>query len=133
MAAGAAAPPAAIASEAAQSDLMLVLEVMIAAAHADGRIDAQERATILQKAMQLELSSNERHQLMRALDQPPSSADLAARARPEIAADLYAAALLAISVDTEQERQWLDAWGKLLALPETDCRQLQAQFAEPAA
>ncbi len=125
-------PPAAIVDEAGQADLMLVLEVMIAAAHADDRIDAQERATILQKAMQLELSSNERHHLMRALDQPASATELAARARPAIAPDLYAAALLAITIDTEQERQWLDAWGQLLALPESECRQLEAQFAEAA-
>jgi uncharacterized membrane protein YebE (DUF533 family) len=122
--------PMAAAAVPAQSDLMLVLEVMIAAAHADGQLDPQERATILQKAMQMELSSNERHQLMRALDAPPSRTELAQRARPEIAADLYAAAILAIRVDTDSERQWLDEWGQALALPEADRRQLEAQFAE---
>ncbi len=127
------APAVETVDEQSQGDLMLVLEVMIAAAHADGRIDAQERATILQKAMQLELSSDERHHLMRALDQPASAAELAARARPGIAPDLYAAALLAITIDTEQERQWLAEWGKLLALSESECRQLEAQFAEAAA
>lgn len=112
-----------------QSDLLLVLEVMIAAAHADGLLDAQERSTILHKAMQLELSSAERQQLMAALDQPPGIDALAARARPELAADLYAAAVLAISIDTEAERAWLDAWGERLALPEADRRQLEQQLA----
>ncbi|MCB1634714.1 MAG: DUF533 domain-containing protein [Xanthomonadales bacterium] len=112
-----------------QSDLLLVLEVMIAAAHADGQIDAQERATILEKAMQLELSSAERQQLMAALDQPPDAATLAARARPELASDLYGAAVLAISIDTPAERAWLDQWGNRLGLNEQDRRLLEAQLA----
>lgn len=125
-------PAIAVASAPSQSDLMLVLEVMIAAAHADGQLDAQERAAILQKAMQLELSSDERHRLMQALEQPPDRTELARRARPEIAADLYVAAVLAIRIDTDIERQWLDEWGRELALAESDRRRLEAQFAEPA-
>lgn len=106
-------------------DLILVLEVMIAAAHADGLLDGDERATILQRAMQLELSKDDRARLFAVMERPPSVAELAARSRAEIAPDLYAAAVLAITVDTDSERQWLQSLATAIGLQATDCRQIE--------
>jgi len=117
-----------VSSPSRDHDLMLVVETMISAAHADGRIDADERSGILEKAMQLELGADQRKQLLVALEQPPSIAQISARARPEIAADLYAAAVLAITIDTDAERQWLQALGSSLGLDQATCNDIESSF-----
>ncbi len=106
-------------------DLMLMVEVMIAAAHADGLLDSDERAAVLERAMQLDLDPASRKQLLAAMDQPPTMAQIAQRARPQIAPDLYAAAVIAITIDTEDERNWLASLAGVLGLDEQTCRNIE--------
>ena len=107
---------------------MLVLEVMIAAAHADGLLDAQERSSILERALQLELSNDDRQRLLAVMERPPSVAQIGSKARPEIAADLYAAAVMAITIDTDSERQWLQQLEIAIGLNPGQCRRIEADL-----
>ncbi len=123
-------PPASPTGTQREADLMLVLELMIAAAHADGLLDAEERSTILERGMQLELSKGDRQQLFTVMEKPPSVAELATRSRSEIAPDLYAAAVLAITVDTDSERQWLQSLAAAIGLQPAECSQIEQSLSE---
>lgn len=95
-------------------DAVLLIRAMIAAAAADGRIDEIERAAILARA-----GANDRAFLAAELSAPRTLAQIAAATRPELIESVYAAALLAISMDTEAERDWLARLGDALGLSPT--------------
>lgn len=119
-AAGPATPPpppgAASALPSPQQDAVLLIRTMIAAAAADNRIDEAERATILARA-----GANDRAFLDAELAAPRSLSEIARAARPELAESVYAAARLAISVDTEAERDWLARLADALGLSSAQC------------
>jgi uncharacterized membrane protein YebE (DUF533 family) len=81
---------------------------MIAAAAADGAIDADERNAILARAASTRLDADARAFLERELAAPKTLEQIVAATRPPIAADVYAASAYAISVDTPAERHYLD-------------------------
>jgi uncharacterized membrane protein YebE (DUF533 family) len=89
-------------------DTVLLIRAMIAAANADGAIDAQERAAILDRLRSVRLSQEE-HQFIvhELLDPKPMQAIVAAVASPELARQVYLASLLAIAVDTDEELDYL--------------------------
>lgn len=119
MASRPAAPPAAPATAMAdprQQDMILLVQAMIAAAAADGLIDDQERTTILSRAADAGLDAETTAFLRAELDDPKSLAAIVRATRPEIAPDVYAASCLAITLDTEAERAWLDTLATRLAL-----------------
>ncbi|MDX2175272.1 MAG: DUF533 domain-containing protein, partial [Candidatus Sumerlaeia bacterium] len=94
-----------------------LLRAMVAAANADHDIDAEERAAIVQAASEMELAPEERALLEQELARPLTLAALAAEARtPQDARALYAAALLVLEVDTEEERGWLRRLAERLGL-----------------
>jgi uncharacterized membrane protein YebE (DUF533 family) len=95
--------------ESAQQSLARgLLRAMIAAAKADGTIDAQEQARIFAEMDKMALSSEDKAFVM---DELRSNLDVDAVARaattPEQAAQIYAASLLAITVDSAAERGYL--------------------------
>ena len=85
-----------------------MLRAMIAAAKADGHVDAQEQARIFAEMDKLPLSSDDKAFVM---DELRAKLDVdavaAAATTPEEAAELYAASLLAIDVDNAAERGYL--------------------------
>jgi uncharacterized membrane protein YebE (DUF533 family) len=89
-------------------DMTLMVQAMIAAAAADGRIDDEERNGVLARAESAGLSASTRAFLQRELESPSGVEAIVAAARPEIAGDLYAASAFAISIDTDAERAYLD-------------------------
>lgn len=109
------APTTAIADP-RQQDMLLLVQAMIAAAAADGLIDEEERATILGRARDAGLDAETTGFLRAELDEPKSLAAIVRATRPEIAPDVYAASCLAITLDTEAERAWLDTLATRLAL-----------------
>lgn len=109
------APTTAIADP-RQQDMLLLVQAMIAAAAADGLIDEEERATILGRARDAGLDAATTDFLRAELDEPKSLAAIVRATRPEIAPDVYAASCLAITLDTEAERAWLDTLATRLAL-----------------
>jgi len=96
------------------ADAMILIRAMIAAAHADGRIDGDERARIVAAAAAH--PGEERAFLDAELAAPWSIEQLVAASTPALAADLYAAAAHAISGDSEIEQAWLDRFADALAL-----------------
>lgn len=85
-----------------------VLVAMIQGAKADGHIDAEEHARIFQQIEALSLDAETKAFVMDELAAAQDIARITAYASsPEVAAELYAAALLAMDPDTAQERQFL--------------------------
>lgn len=99
-----------------QADAVLLVQSMIAAAAADGVIDARERARLLQHATEGGLDAQTRAFLEAELAVPKSADMIGAMTRPELVQDVYAAAALAIDLDTESERRFLATLGNALGL-----------------
>jgi uncharacterized membrane protein YebE (DUF533 family) len=96
-------------SESGQQSLARnLLRAMIATAKADGHIDAQEQARIFAEMDKMALSSEDKAFVM---DELRANLDVDAVARgattPEEAAEIYAASLLAVTVDSPAERGYL--------------------------
>ena len=92
-----------------------LVRAMIAAAKADGRIDADEKEAIFGKLETMNLSSEEKAWVFDELSSPLDINAVVARAdTPAHATEIYAASLVAITADTATERAYLDALaGKL--------------------
>jgi uncharacterized membrane protein YebE (DUF533 family) len=99
----------------------LVLQAMISAAKADGKIDKAEMEKVVGRVGQDGVTEDEKRFVMAELDKPVDIAGLARSARtPAQAAEVYAASLLAIHVDTAEEQRYLrDLAGALRLDPAT--------------
>jgi uncharacterized membrane protein YebE (DUF533 family) len=87
----------------------LVLKAMINAAKADGQIEESEISRIVGKVQENGADSTSQAFLKAEMAKPMDTASLvaAAKGKPELAAQLYAASLLAIEVDTPAEKEYL--------------------------
>ena len=96
----------------------LVLKAMINAAKADGRIDEEEIRRILGKVKEGGAGEEAREFLEAEMRKPMQTEKLiaAARDKPELAAQLYGASLLAIEVDTQAEKEYLENLAAALGL-----------------
>lgn len=121
----------------AQSDLsQALLRAMIAAAKADGHIDADEQRRIFGFLDQLDLDTEAKAYVMDEL-RAPLDVDAVAKAAtsPEIAAELYAASLLVIDEQNAAETGYLAMLAARLQLPEDLVAHLHASVdgaTEPA-
>ncbi|MGV8834394.1 MAG: tellurite resistance TerB family protein [Devosia sp.] len=94
-----------------------LVRAMIAAAKADGRIDADEKEAIFARLETMPLSSEEKAWVFDELSSPLDINAVVARAdTPEHASEIYAASLVAITADTASERAYLDALASKLKL-----------------
>lgn len=114
-------------------DAMLLIRTMIAAAAADGHIDATERAAILERAISAGLDADSQRTLLAELNAPAGIDTILAGARPDLAPAIYGAARLAITVDTEVERLWLERLVAGLGLSAAQRATVDAQLAELSA
>ena len=91
----------------------LVLKAMINAAKADGRVEESEIQRILGRVQESGADAQALEFLAAELKKPMETAVLveAARGKLELAAQLYSASLLAIEVDTPEEKQYLQELG----------------------
>lgn len=113
----------------AEANAKLMIRAMIQAAKADGEIDAAERETILSH---LSDASDEEIAFVQAeLDAPLDIAGLAASAGDTAKAQLYAAALMPITVDSEGERQFLKSLAAALGLDAATLATLHATAGKP--
>ena len=114
------APVAAEADEepsAETDEALLMLRAMIAAAKADGAIDAEERSRIAAQLDDAGLSPAARDMVLADFDKPLTPAALAKLASdPMLAAQLYAAAVVGAGEIAAAERAWLDEFAKALKL-----------------
>ncbi|MCB8822468.1 tellurite resistance TerB family protein [Microvirga rosea] len=91
-----------------EDDAMRFLRAMVAAAAADGQIDQIERERITRGLAQAGIDPEATRWLDREMETPVSVDELADGVEdPELAAQVYAAALLAIDPDTLQEHEFL--------------------------
>jgi uncharacterized membrane protein YebE (DUF533 family) len=99
------------------ANALRVVRAMIAASKADGSIDVAEREKIFAKVGEAGLSQADHDEVLRLLGQPP---DLEAIVRGvdsrELATEIYAASLLAVSPANRAERAWLDMLAARLGL-----------------
>lgn len=121
-------PPAADLSAltSAQSESVLLIRAMIAAAAADGTIDTEERERIIARSGEVELNDQTRHFLQAELVVPRSADDIAALTRPGMVESVFVAALIAAPPDTEAEFQFLDRLGNGLGLTRADQDRIKA-------
>ena len=96
----------------------LVLKAMINAAKADGRVEESEIQRILGRVQESGADAQALEFLAAELKKPMETAVLvsAARGKLELAAELYSASLLAIEVDTPEEKQYLQELASALGL-----------------
>jgi uncharacterized membrane protein YebE (DUF533 family) len=123
---GAAGAPAAAPQLPASFDLesganaagaLKIVQAMIAASKADGVLDAQERERIFARVSESGLGQAEQDEVLRLMTQP---ADLDSIVRDvdskELATEIYAASLMAVSPARRAERAWLDMLAARLGL-----------------
>ena len=97
------------AQQAMESDAELILTAMIDAAKADGQVDQNELKRITGRLQSTGIGQEGMNYIISRLQAPMSTDRLvtAARGRPELAAQIYSASLMAIEVDTAAERNYL--------------------------
>lgn len=87
---------------------LTLLRAMIAAAKADGHIDAQEQKTIFGKLDEMALDNDAKAFVIDELRKPLDiDAVVAAAVTPELAVEIYAASFLAIDPDDPAEQAYL--------------------------
>jgi uncharacterized membrane protein YebE (DUF533 family) len=100
-----------------QPDAVLLIRAMIAAANADGVIDVQERSRILEKLKSVDLSEEEHQFIVHELLEPKSIQEIAeAVNNPDFSQQVYAASIMAITVDTDAEKKYLSDLADRLGL-----------------
>ena len=98
---------------------LLLLRAMIAAAAADGHMDAAEKERIFSEAQRLDLRAEDKAMLFDELRQPVSMCQLIAQVHnPETAAEVYAASLLAIDRSRPEGQTYLRILADTLELPD---------------
>ncbi len=105
-----------------------MIQVMIAAAHADGTLDETEEKAILDRLRGAELDGEEKMFLLDELHRPKSVEELTAGIEDSSTAKaMYMLAAAAIEVDTEAERSWLNGLGDKLGLSQEVRRFIEEQ------
>lgn len=101
-----------------EQDLAVVLiQTMVAAAHADGELDHEEENRILEQLQEQGLDKEEKQFLLMQLHAPRPIVELTQEVKnPMVAQTMYSLAASTIVVDTDQERQWLDEFAKGLGI-----------------
>ncbi|MGF1484152.1 MAG: tellurite resistance TerB family protein [Opitutales bacterium] len=94
-----------------------MLQAMIGAASADGHIDQAEMQQLMEAIDQAGLSADENAAITASLNQPPTAEAIAEGVTdPEVAAEIYGAAAMAIERDTPAEELFLNRLARLLKL-----------------
>lgn len=104
-----------------------LLRAMIAAAKADGKIDASEKERIFARLNTLELSAQDKAFVFDELSAPLDiNAVIAPATTPEIAAEIYAASLVAIESETPAEKAYLNMLAVRLGLDQAYVAEIHA-------
>ncbi len=108
---------------------------MINATKADGRVDQDEVNRMVGKFSEIGVDAEGQRYLMSQLRQPMETENLIAVAKdkPDLAAQIYAASLLAIEVDTQAEKNYLDRLATGLGLSHQVTARIQQMVGLPLA
>ena len=106
------------APQSSQTTAELVLRGMINIAKSDGEISRDESQRIVGKILETgQLDEDSRQWLAREMQKPLDLQGLAADIpNPQVAAQVYAASLLAVEIDTVAEKQYLEQFARLTGL-----------------
>ena len=97
---------------------LLLMQAMIAAAYADGHIDAQEQQRIFQQVETMELSVAEKASLFDELRNPKTPGEIVSKVPDaETGMEVYAASLLAIDESQTASQRYLDQLAMSLCIP----------------
>jgi len=108
---------------------LILLQAMIGAAKADGQIDGREMERILSKLEEAGADPEAKDFVLAEMRRPLDVEALAAQAEaPDLAAEVYAASLLAIEVDTPAERAYLDRLATALGLDQATRQRVHQMF-----
>jgi uncharacterized membrane protein YebE (DUF533 family) len=116
--AGLKAPATAAEKEQLEGQAGLIIKAMINAAKADGQIGQDEVQRLLGKLGEAGLDQKTRDFVQAEMNKPMDTDELVAagKGNPQLAAQLYAASLLGIEVDTPGERAYLEDLANKLGL-----------------
>lgn len=112
----------------AEKHSQAILKALVAAAKADGHVDARERQLIEVELGKLTADAELQHWLEQELNKPLDPAEVArAATTPEMAAEMYLASLLMVDEEHFMERAYLEELARQLKLDPALQRELQAQ------
>jgi uncharacterized membrane protein YebE (DUF533 family) len=130
------APPPAAPSRpvgAEDREALLIVRAMIAAARADGALDAEERAAIAGQLDRAGLEAEARELVLAEFANPAPLEALAAEiGDPVLAAQVYAACVLAVGEPSPGERAWLDALARRTGLGAATVAAIEGRLAAEA-
>lgn len=115
-------PATAVEKDQLEGQAGLIIKAMVNAAKADGQIDQNEVQRIIGKLGDAGLDQKTRDFVLAEMNKPMDTEELvaAAKGNPTLAAQLYAASLLAIEMDSPGEHAYLENFAKSLGLvPQT--------------
>jgi uncharacterized membrane protein YebE (DUF533 family) len=108
-----------------EDDALLYLRAMVAAASSDGHIDEAERSRIVKGLTEAGIDAEATRWLEREMASPADVEELSANVNtPEKAAQVYAAARIAVDPDTMQEREFLRQLAQSLDLDQATKAQI---------
>ncbi len=117
-----------LANEDANVRSLSLVKAMIAAAKADGHIDAQEKQRINEQIHKMQLDDSTFAFLKQEIDRPLDVREIASLAdTPESAAEIYVASLLVIDIDDPSERAYLDKLAQEMNLDRSLAASLEVQ------
>jgi len=101
-----------------ENDAKIIVRAMISAAKADGHIDDAEIKKIIGKLQEDGLTEEEKAFFIEEANKPLDINEVVSMAsgRPDLAAQIYTASLLAIEVDTPAEQQYMQQLAERLGL-----------------
>ncbi|RLB19570.1 MAG: hypothetical protein DRG82_00915 [Deltaproteobacteria bacterium] len=110
-------------------DAVLLIRAMIAAANADGVIDQEERHKILSKLQSVDLSREEHAFIANELLAPRNLEEIIKEVQSqEMAREVYAVSLMAIEVDTEAEKTYMNTLAKGLGLSDAALDEIHTEL-----
>jgi uncharacterized membrane protein YebE (DUF533 family) len=113
---------------------VLYIRAMIAAAAADGRIDAKEQQKILGGLQQAGMNEAAQQFLSKEINNPATVEDLAAAvSSPQDAVQVYTAARVAVDVDNDEEHEFLGHLAEALGIDDKLAAQVDAAARATAA
>lgn len=115
----------------AETHSQAILTALIAAAKADGHVDARERELIEEEFAKLSPDTDLHDWLGAELNKPLDPVEVArAATTPEIASEMYLASLLMVDEEQFMERAYLDEFARQLKLPDSLKAELERQMDE---
>ncbi|MDP3848663.1 MAG: tellurite resistance TerB family protein [Pseudomonas sp.] len=119
---------------AAEQHSQAILKALVAAAKADGHVDARERQLIEGEFSKLSSDQELQHWLSAELNKPLDPVEVASAAStPEMAAEMYLASVLLVDQEHFMERAYLDELARQLKLDPALKVELEAQVKQAAA